>query len=51
MVKFENLQVALDSGRRVTAIFDLSNQSSETWRVADGYALGYQIFDPETERW
>jgi lipopolysaccharide transport system permease protein len=48
MVKFSNLQVALDSGRRVTATFDLSNQSTQTWRVADGYALGYQIFDPET---
>ncbi|HEY3841588.1 MAG TPA: ABC transporter permease [Bryobacteraceae bacterium] len=49
MVKFENLRVALDSGRRVTASFDLSNQSAETWRVADGFALGYQIFDPETD--
>ena len=49
MVKFENVRIALDSGRRVTATFDLSNQSAETWRAADGYALGYQIFDPETD--
>lgn len=48
MVKFENVKIVLDSGRRVTASFDLSNQSAETWRAADGYALGYQIFDPET---
>jgi lipopolysaccharide transport system permease protein len=48
MVKFENVQVVLDTGRRVTAAFDLLNQSTETWRAADGYALGYQIFDPET---
>ena len=48
MLKFENLSVVLDSGRRVTAIFDLVNQSKETWVAADGYALGYQIFDPET---
>ena len=48
MVKFENVQVVLDSGRRVTATFDLENASKETWRAADGYALGYQIFDPET---
>ena len=48
MLKFENLSVVLDSGRRVTAVFDLVNQSPETWVVADGYALGYQIFDPET---
>ena len=48
MVKFENVHVVLDSGRRVTATLDLANQSTETWRAADGYALGYQIFDPET---
>jgi lipopolysaccharide transport system permease protein len=48
MVKFENISVVLDSGRRVTAAFDLINQSRETWTVAGGYALGYQIFDPET---
>lgn len=49
MLRFENLQLTLDSGRRVTATFDLLNQSAETWRAADGYALGYQIFDPETD--
>jgi len=48
MVKFDNVHVVLDSGRRVTANFDLSNRSSDTWRGAEGYALGYQIFDPET---
>lgn len=48
MVKFENISVVLDSGRRVTATFDLVNQSKETWAAADGFALGYQIFDPET---
>ncbi len=48
MVTFENVRVVLDSGRRVTATFDLRNQSADTWRAADGYALGYQIFDPET---
>ena len=49
MVRFDNIRVRLDSGRRVTAGFDLKNESQETWRVADGYALGYQIFDPETD--
>jgi lipopolysaccharide transport system permease protein len=48
MVKFENISVVLDTGRRVTAVFDLINQSGETWVAAEGYALGYQIFDPET---
>ena len=48
MVTFENLHVSLDSGRRVTAVFDVINQSGETWVAAEGYALGYQIFDPET---
>jgi lipopolysaccharide transport system permease protein len=49
VVKFENIRVALDSGRRVTAGFDVKNESHETWRAADGFALGYQIFDPETD--
>jgi lipopolysaccharide transport system permease protein len=49
MVKFSNVAVALDSGRRVTANFDLKNESTQTWTAADGYALGYQIFDPETD--
>jgi len=48
MVTFENVEVVLDSGRRVTATFDLRNTSSETWRGDAGYALGYQIFDPES---
>ena len=48
MVKFENIRVALDSGRRITAVLDVKNASAETWRAADAYALGYQIFDPET---
>ena len=48
MVKFENLRVVLDSGRRVTAAFDVVNQSANTWRASDGFALGYQIFDPDT---
>ena len=48
MLKFEQLRIALDSGRRVTASVDVVNQSPETWRAAEGYAFGYQIFDPET---
>src|SRR5437763_1576534 len=39
MVKFENVHVALDAGRRVTAMVDLKNESDETWAAADAYAL------------
>jgi lipopolysaccharide transport system permease protein len=28
--------------------FDIRNESRETWRAADGFAIGYQVFDAET---
>jgi hypothetical protein len=30
------------------ATFSLRNESSETWRAADGFALGYHLFDADT---
>src|SRR3954451_12987635 len=34
--------------RTITARFRLVNRSHDTWRVADGLAIGWQIYDPET---
>jgi len=48
MLKFDQLRVSLDSGRRVIASVDVINRTQETWRASEGYAFGYQIFDPET---
>jgi lipopolysaccharide transport system permease protein len=28
--------------------FDVRNESGETWRAPDGFAVGYQVFDAET---
>ena len=28
--------------------FDIQNQSDETWRAADGFGIGYQLFDADT---
>lgn len=33
----------------MNASFCVANSSSETWKPEDGYAAGYQIFDPETD--
>jgi len=42
-------KVALDpSDRYLHADFELRNQTSETWRHAEGFAIGYHLFDAET---
>jgi len=42
-------KAALDApSRTVYAEFDLRNESSETWRVSDGFAIGYHLFDADT---
>jgi lipopolysaccharide transport system permease protein len=41
-------EVALDSDRKVHADFELRNDTSETWRPAEGFAIGYHLFDAET---
>jgi len=41
--------VAVDPhSRRAHVKADVRNDSSETWRPAEGFAIGYQIFDAET---
>ncbi|MGH9661331.1 MAG: hypothetical protein ACRD96_22475, partial [Bryobacteraceae bacterium] len=37
------------SGLRLRAGFDVENASRETWRAAEGFAVGYHVFDPETD--
>ena len=33
---------------RFTVRFRLMNRSHEDWRIGDGFAIGWQIYDPET---
>jgi lipopolysaccharide transport system permease protein len=42
-------QVKIDrSSRRAIAAFTICNDSAETWRASDGFAVGYHLFDAET---
>src|SRR5437763_3976067 len=41
-----NVEVA---GLQVHAAFDLENTSGETWSGAEGFGVGYHVFDPETD--
>ena len=36
------------NGRTVRAEFELRNDTAETWRAADGFGVGYHLFDAET---
>ncbi|MDQ6707655.1 MAG: hypothetical protein M3Z85_16965, partial [Acidobacteriota bacterium] len=46
---FSNVSVDLDSARCLHARFDLRNASEETWNARDSYAVGYHLFDAETD--
>jgi lipopolysaccharide transport system permease protein len=47
--EFQAAEAALDAKTlRLRATFELRNRSGETWRAAEGYALGYHLFDAET---
>ncbi len=37
------------AGLQVHAAFDIENTSHESWRGLDGFAVGYHVFDPDTE--
>jgi lipopolysaccharide transport system permease protein len=46
---FPNPRVTLDAASRVAhAEIEVRNESSETWRAADGFAVGYHLFDAES---
>jgi lipopolysaccharide transport system permease protein len=48
-VAYESAQFRLEPGdRRISARFRVVNHSSDVWRRADGYTLGWQLFDPDT---
>jgi len=47
---YEQPEFTLDSQTRtITASFRLVNNSEDHWRSKDGFLLGWQMFDPETE--
>ena len=46
---YQDLRVRFDpSTRTAEAEFTIRNDSNETWRVAEGFAVGYHIFDADT---
>jgi hypothetical protein len=47
MARCENAEVRIDGPGGIRASFDLRNTSPHTWRPSEGFAVGYQIFDPE----
>jgi len=49
-VEFRETQVEALAGRAALRVrFRLENRSEENWSAADGYAVSYQVFDPETD--
>lgn len=47
--RYENPKVEVNAAdRRLKATFQLENVSENTWSLAEGYRLGWQLFDPET---
>jgi lipopolysaccharide transport system permease protein len=47
--EFQAAEAALDAKTlRLRAAFEIRNRSGETWRAAEGFALGYHLFDAET---
>ncbi len=47
--RYREVAVQLDAeGRTVRLRGRLENRSGETWRRDDGFAVGWQLFDPET---
>jgi len=46
---YHDLRVRFDPGTRAAAAeFTIRNNSSETWRAAEGFSIGYHIFDADT---
>jgi lipopolysaccharide transport system permease protein len=43
-----NPSVELESGTRALVDFEIRNESAGTWKAAEGFAVGYHLFDPET---
>ncbi|HWC96070.1 MAG TPA: ABC transporter permease [Candidatus Sulfopaludibacter sp.] len=48
-VTYLDPRVTLDAAaREVHAEFEIRNDSQETWRLAEGFAIGYHLFDGDT---
>jgi lipopolysaccharide transport system permease protein len=45
--RFRNVKVTA-AGVRVHAAFEVNNDSREAWRAADGFAVGYHLFDADS---
>lgn len=45
---YSNPKVTLDGNGNARAEFDIRNNSQETWKADEGFALGYHLFDAET---
>ena len=46
---YQDLHVRFDPRTRAAAAeFTIRNTSDETWRTAEGFAVGYHIFDADT---
>jgi lipopolysaccharide transport system permease protein len=44
-----NRQASLDvKSRMVHAVFDIRNDTPETWRASDGFGIGHHLFDAES---
>jgi lipopolysaccharide transport system permease protein len=42
-------EVRAAGDRSITASFEMRNLTSESWRPSEGFAVGYHVFDPETD--
>lgn len=47
--RLSKAQVRANGGRTIIAKFEMQNTSRDTWQAAKGFAVGYHIFDPETD--
>lgn len=48
-VAYQDTAIEVHAGRRFHVGFLALNRSKEPWRASEGYAVGYQVYDPATE--
>jgi lipopolysaccharide transport system permease protein len=49
IARVHHAEVRTDGDRSMTVSFEMCNLTSEAWRPSQGFAVGYHIFDPETD--
>ena len=47
--RYAEIDVSKPDGRLVRAGFRIENLSADSWRRDQGFAIGYHIFDPDTD--